>query len=454
MSLLSSDENNYFIPNDFCEVIRRNDPAEIRTCVRNMSYVRVALQVVEKRKEGSVSILILAALYGSEDLVRVLLSWDPSSKQVEIRGSVYSVNGDLVENVTALWCALDRAHFDVASILINEGKASILCGPHKSRLSYFVKTGRLDVIKFFVENGYVAMNKRKVNDDSHYHYLDLAASLGHTHLVIYFLSKGNERDIKMGFGTSNALHRAAENGHYDCVRVLCNAGLSPKTKDSNGKSVLKLAVENNHSSIVDFLLEYNNDEASFDELELLASSYMVSTLHFGVPAEIDRVHGLLKQSLIERLLLNIPKEVAQPIVAYEYQQECQSIDEFDRIQHNFDRLYIEALLIRERILLPKKDESLFPPLNQRGIVLVERGEFDGCFQLWFHTFQLRHQMELVNDLQNFIWLFCQMFAAGIPVSVEQFLEISHLTFHPSQEKSTNERVATAVCLVAIAAKVT
>ncbi|CAF1334336.1 unnamed protein product [Rotaria sordida] len=397
---------------------------------------------------------MLAALYGSEDFVRGLLSWDSSPKQVELRGNVYNINGDLINNVTALWCALDQGHYGVASILINEGKADIYCGPNHSLFDYFIETGRLDVIQFLVENDYATTKRQKITNDSHYLYLDLAASLGHTDIVIHFLLKGDEEDIRQGIGVSSALHRAAENGHYDCVRVLCNAGLSPKTKNSNGKTVLRLAVENNHSSIVDFLLEYNNDEASFNELELLASSYMISVWHFDERERSDRMRTLLKQSLIKRVLLNIPKEVAQPISAYEFQQECQSIDEFDQIQYNVDRLYLEALLIRERILLPEKEETFFSPLYQRGFVLVERGEFYQCFNLWFHIFQLYQRMELETNLQSFVWLFCRMLAAGIPIPVDQFLAICYLTFHSSQQKFTNESLATALCLVAIAAKVT
>jgi ankyrin repeat protein len=410
--------------------------------------------VIESRKEGHVSILILAALYGFEDCIRVLLSWDPSPEQVDLRGNVYNVSGKLVENVTALWCALDRGHYNVASILINEGKANLFFGPNHSRVSYFIETGRLDVIKFLVSNGYVTIERQKLtNDDSYYPYLDLAASLGHTDIVFYFLSQGYERDIRKGFVTNRALHQAAEHGHYDCVRILCNVGLSPRTKDSKGKTALRLAAENNHSDIVDFLLEYNNDETSFNELELLASSYMISTWQFGMREQVDRMRSLLEQSLMKRFLLNIPKEIDQPITAYQFQRECQSIDEFRQIEHNVDRLCLEALLIRERILLPEKNETLLPPLHSRGIILVERGEFDQCFQLWLHTFQLYERIELETDLQNFVWLFCRMLAAGIPISIDQFLEICYLTFHPSQNTFTNERLAAALCLIAIGAKV-
>jgi hypothetical protein len=156
---------------------------------------------------------------------------------------------------------------------------------------------------------------------------------------------------------------------------------------------------------------------------------------------------------MKRLSLNMPKEIAEPIAAYDFQRECQSIDELDQIQHNVDRLHLEALLIRERILLPEKDATMFPSLHSRGIMLVKRGDFDQCFHLWLHTFQLYQRMELETNLQNFVWLFCRMFATGMPISIDQFLEICYLTLHGSQKKYTNERLAAALCLIAIGAKV-
>ncbi|CAF5010358.1 unnamed protein product [Rotaria sp. Silwood1] len=337
-----------------------------------MSYVKLALQVVESREEGNVSILILGALYGYKDFVRALLSWNSSPQHVNLRGDVKNDHGNLIQGVTALWCALEKGHYNVASILINEGKADIFCGPHESLFEYFIKTGRLDVIQFLVDNGYATVKTQKVTNKSYYYYLDLAASSDQTNIVIYFLSKGDERDIRKGIGVSHALHLAAKKGHYDCVQLLCNAGLSPTRRDVNTNTPLRLAAINKHFNIVDFFLEYNNDEASFNELELLASSYMSSSWNLGADDRFHRMYNLLEQSLIKRLLLNIPKEVASPIAAYEFQRECQSIDELELIQHDADRLILEALLIQERILLPEKDKTLLLSLHQRGITLVER----------------------------------------------------------------------------------
>ncbi|CAF2521279.1 unnamed protein product [Rotaria sp. Silwood2] len=130
--------------------------------------------------------------------------------------------------------------------------------------------------------------------------------------------------------------------------------------------------------------------------------------------------GLLQLSPHTRVLLERPNIVSPPITAYDNQQECQSLNELDRIQDNEDRLYVEALLIRERILLPKKSERLFQPLLKRAMVLAERTEFDRCLNLLFHTFYLYQQMELRTGLHHFVWIFCRMLNANVPIRADHF----------------------------------
>ncbi|CAF4049904.1 unnamed protein product [Rotaria sp. Silwood1] len=67
---------------------------------------------------------------------------------------------------------------------------------------------------------------------------------------------------------------------------------------------------------------------------------------------------LLRYSLVQRTKLSIPKQVAQPIIAYDFHKECQSVDELEQIKYNHERLMIEALLIRERILFSRNDPRI------------------------------------------------------------------------------------------------
>ncbi len=49
----------------------------------------------------------------------------------------------------------------------------------------------------------------------------------------------------------------------------------------------------------------------------------------------------------------IIKTCVQPIGVYNCEQECQTIEQLDQIKDNRDRIFIETLLIRERIALSK-----------------------------------------------------------------------------------------------------
>jgi ankyrin repeat protein len=316
---------------------------------------------------------MIATLHGHDTIVRKILSHSlDKTKTIELEGRTHSVNGDLVNKVTALWCALDRAHFNVARTLIDLGKANVNHGPLHPLLIDATIRGRLDIIQFLIENDYTDVNQTKTNDEN------------------------------------TALAVAAMKGHLELVRVLSMAGASSRTINHAKKTPIVLAAENNKFDVMNYLLEHDHNNASFDDLELVAASHIFSqkgTEHYKSQWVIE----LLRQSLLKRTEFNIPKSVAEPIAIYDFQQECQSIDEFDQIQDNDDRLYIEALLIQERILLSQKDEKLFTLLFERATTLVEEYQFDLCLDLILHIFHLSQQFQFQNYFKQFFWLFYNMF---------------------------------------------
>ena len=78
-----------------------------------------------------------------------------------------------------------------------------------------------------------------------------------------------QRDDEYGHELLVALHRAAENGHLECVEVLLNCGADISSKTSwSEKSPLHLAARNGHLSIVALLIErganINSDTRYYD----------------------------------------------------------------------------------------------------------------------------------------------------------------------------------------------
>ena len=125
---------------------------------------------------------------------------------------------------------------------------------------------------------------------------------------------------------------------------------------------------------------------------------------------------------------NLSKLIFPSIPVYDNRCECQTIEEFHQIEDDHCQLFVETLLIRERLLHTDKDISIFKPMLVYGDQLVRRGEFHRCIRLWIHAFNLYEQMNLDTGLHRFVWLLCRMITAKVSISAEDFLSIARLIF--------------------------
>uniref|UniRef100_A0A8B9CYI1 Uncharacterized protein n=1 Tax=Anser brachyrhynchus TaxID=132585 RepID=A0A8B9CYI1_9AVES len=87
--------------------------------------------------------------------------------------------------------------------------------------------------------------------------LHVAATNGHLAIMEYLISKGAKPDVKDKKGRT-PLHRAAEKGHGDAVKVLLRCA-SVNAKDRQSKSPLHYASEKGDKTMVEMLLNANAD---------------------------------------------------------------------------------------------------------------------------------------------------------------------------------------------------
>ncbi|CAM4976860.1 unnamed protein product [Rotaria socialis] len=339
---------------------------------------------------------MLAALHRHDGLVRLILT--RSHTVIELEGSLYNSERELVERVTALWCALDRSHFTVACTLIDLGRADVNHGPYCPFLIDACRKGRLDIVHFLIENGYADVNQTATNDANKASSLILSAQYDHTNIAAYLLDKDAGIEYRTYVEQDTALTVAAREGHLAIIKLLCSAGASITVKNHNRKTPMMLVAAREAFEAIDFLLEYMHDETTFDDLELIASSYLAHNNTITLD-DRQRMVRLLRKSLEQRLLFHVPKTVAQSVAVYDFQIECQAIAERDHIQHNNDRLCLEALLICERILLFRKEELLFEPLFKRRVMmLVQNNQFDRCFHLNLNLFHFSLVVEVNSQI--------------------------------------------------------
>ncbi|CAF3090375.1 unnamed protein product [Rotaria socialis] len=414
-----------------------------------------ALEHVYQRDNQQKTLLIVAALHGHELVARILLSHSSNVRNlVKITGNTYDIKGKRALLVTALWCACDRGHYKLAQTLIDVGQACIDDSSRNPLLIEAINNERLDTIQFLIENDHVDINETTEYEYRKYNSLMFAAALGQTQIVAYLVEKGAKVDYLGGVNSGTALGCAALHGHLEVVKILCSAGACPNIKNRHGETPMILAYKNGQFDVAEYLLDLTQNDLYIDELELIACSFIIPPRNNdNDPSPFVKMVNLMRKSFKIREARYCPKIIMKPVTAYNFETECQTLKEFDKIQDDHDRLFIEALLIRERILLPKKLKGLCEPLLMFGEKLIEKGDYESCIRLWEHTFYLYQLMNHETSLHRFVWIFCKMLATHVSISPQLFLQICRLTSEPSQKQNASHYIKNTVCLVTIAAKI-
>ena len=122
LNLLFIDEN---IHRELFELILNHSTSQLDTRLNQLENPIQYLTPVKKYDQHQVSLLILTALLGYDDIVRVLLSHDNTPDHVEVKGRVFISDQLTINGATALYCACYRGHFTVATTLIELGHANV-----------------------------------------------------------------------------------------------------------------------------------------------------------------------------------------------------------------------------------------------------------------------------------------------------------------------------------------
>ncbi|CAF1465932.1 unnamed protein product [Adineta ricciae] len=418
------------IKNQLIALVRSGKSAELHAFLRDRKSSRSLLTSIftNASTKDYLSLLMMAVTTGNDVIVRqILLRSLNMAETVQLRGRIHSVDGTFVDNVTALWCALDRAHFTVARTLIEVGKANVNHGPIHPLLIDAVIRGRLDIVRFLVENEYADINEVKTKDQVECNSSILATMIGQSEMAKYSMKNNAQLEAKMSLGGNTALAVAAINGNLELVRWLCMAGASLTTYNDAKKTPIVLAAENEYFDIVGYFLEQDHREAVFDDLELAAALYILTDKETSKEKSEWSIE-LLKYSLVKRIQFEVLKVVAEPVDLYSNQRECQTVDEFNQIQADDNRLHVEALLIQERVLLSRDENLSLSWLFDRAMAFVNRNQFDQCLDLILHIFHLSQHGKSQPSPEQYFWLFYTMFKSGEPIPEQRFWEVCDLIF--------------------------
>lgn len=176
----------------------------------------------------------------------------------------------------------------------------------------------------------------------------------------------------------------------ETVKLLLKHNADPYKKNDFGDDAIHTASLRGYQDILDYLISRIRPSTprQIEAFELMGTNF-VDEKH-----DIQRAIQIWKNAMDMRFRdahEHYPKEIkAKPNAAYQYNTEALSHEDLDEIAIQPDALYMQSLLIRERILGPDHKDTIFG-LMYRGAVYADTHRYQRCVDLWKYAFQLRHE---------------------------------------------------------------
>lgn len=286
-----------------------------------------------------------------------------------------------------------------------------VCSNGRTALWYACRMGNLKVAQILVEDGHASINKCGV--------LIVAAQNGHEDVVEYLLIRGCDPNRRAKNYNERALHAASRQNHLRIVRLLLEYGADPNILDYKERTALDYAIYKKHLEIAELLINHldgqfimnqtgvtplmlatrcNNrpimnllsnilpDQQIVEELALLACNYII----YSVANKRRQAYGYFEQ-LLSRTVPNYNNASCE---AYEFQKECQTLNELALIRNDDNAMRMYALLVSERLLLDRGEiRHLISMINKQSDKYKVHRKFQRCLQLRLHVYQILIQTQ-------------------------------------------------------------
>ena len=362
--------------------------------------------------------LIISASDGNLDFVKVLLRYEAN---IEARGTI-NIDGEVIEDCTALWVATAKGHFDVVRLLIEknaevDGRTSSNSTP--LRAAAF--DGHLDVVRCLVENGADVNARNNFNSTP----LMLTCYNGHLDVASYLVKHGAKMNLQDNDGRS-CLHYASKRGR---VQVVCEL-LALGAKKRQTPDLLTPLLEASNDCKIEMVEWFINrpecsKEQRIDALELLGATIANDPHAY----DIKRAFRFMKRGMEERYedpSCPLLKKKMEPVEAYQNRTESQTLEELSLLEGDDHAIQMEGLMIRERIL-GTENTILWLPIRYRGAVLAELKKYELCVGLWIRAMEIamNYNVPKTEDLENLTDIIAEMVWNGHslrPQTIENIFE--------------------------------
>ena len=384
----------------------------------NAESRRAALETEIKDGDDLATPLIIAARDGKLDFVKVLLRYEAN---IEARGTI-KINGEVIQDCTALWVAAGKRHFDVVRLLIEQNaEVDGRTSSNSTPLRAAAFNGHLNIVRCLVENGADVNARNNFNSTP----LMLTCHNGHLDVASYLVKHGANINIQDNAGQS-CLHYASKRGDVQLVCELLALG-AKQTQNLNRLTPLLEASNDCKIEMVEWFI--NRPECSkeqrIDALELLGATIANDADAY----DIEKAFSFMKRGMEERYedpSCPLLKKKMEPVEAYQNRTESQTLEELSLLKDDDHAIQMEGLMIRERIL-GTDNIMLWFPIRYRGDVLANLKKYELCVGLWTRAMEIAMNCNVpgTKDLENLTNLIAHMMQNGHtlnPQTIENIFE--------------------------------
>ena len=384
----------------------------------NAESRKAALETKIKDGDDLATPLIVAARDGKLDVVKFLLRYEAN---IEGRGTI-KIDGQVIENCTALWVAAAKGHFDVVRLLIEQNaEVDRRTSSNSTPLRAAVFDGHLDIVRCLVENGADVNARTNINCTP----LMLTCHKGHLDVASYLVEHGASINLQDNDGRS-CLHCASQQGHVQLVCELLALG-AKQTQNLNRLTPLLEASNDCKIEMVEWFI--NRPECSkeqrIDALELLGATIANNSKAY----DIEKAFSFMKRGMEERYedpSCPLLKKKMEPVEAYQNRTESQTLEELSLLEGDDHAIQMEGLMIRERIL-GTDNTILRIPIRYRGAVLADSKKYELSVGLWTRAMEIAMNCNVpkTKDLENLTDLIAEMVQKGHslnPQTIENIFE--------------------------------
>ena len=384
----------------------------------NAESRRAALETEIKDGDDLATPLIIAARDGKLDFVKVLLRYEAN---IEARGTI-KINGEVIQDCTALWVAAGKRHFDVVRLLIEQNaEVDGRTSSNSTPLRAAAFNGHLNIVRCLVENGADVNARNNFNSTP----LMLTCHNGHLDVASYLVKHGANINIQDNAGQS-CLHYASKRGDVQLVCELLALG-AKQTQNLNRLTPLLEASNDCKIEMVEWFI--NRPECSkeqrIDALELLGATIANDSKAY----DIEKAFSFMKRGMEERYedpSCPLLKKKMEPVEAYQNRTESQTLEELSLLKDDDHAIQMEGLMIRERIL-GTDNIMLWFPIRYRGDVLANLKKYELCVGLWTRAMEIAMNCNVpgTKDLENLTNLIAHMMQNGHtlnPQTIENIFE--------------------------------